>query len=194
MPISGYPVQRVVLTYADLQTMPEDGRRYEILEGELCVTPSPSTQHQRVSGNLTFVLQSHVTQHDLGELFYAPLDVILDRHTVVEPDILFVAKDRLGIIRERAIEGAPDLIVEIASPSTEDRDRGPKRQAYERYGVAHYWCVDPYALTLTELVLEQGSYRLRGTFRSPATFRSALFPELAIDLSSVLQVPAQSAL
>lgn len=189
MPASDPKVQRVVLTYEDLQSMPEDGRRYEILEGELCVTPAPLLQHQRVSRNLEFVLHAHVLQHRLGEVFDAPVDVILDRNTVVEPDLVFVAAARLAIVRERAIEGAPDLVVEIASPSTEIRDRGAKQQSYARYGVAHYWRVDPAALTLTELILEQGDYRLRGTFRSPETFRSELFPELAIDLETVLRVP-----
>lgn len=194
MPASDSNVQRVVLTYADLQGMPEDGRRYEILEGELCVTPAPTTHHQRVSRNLEFVLHAYVTQHQLGEVFDAPIDVVLDQHTVVEPDLVFVATARLAIIRERAIEGAPDLLVEIASPSTQARDRGAKQQSYARYGVAHYWRVDPTALTLTELVLEQGNYRLRGTFRSPEAFRSELFPELAIDLATVLRVPAPGSL
>jgi Uma2 family endonuclease len=179
----------VKLTYADLQTLPEDGRRYEILEGELCVTPAPTTHHQRISRNLEFALHAHVSEFELGEVLYAPVDVMLDRQTVVQPDIVFVSTARLALVGERAIEGAPDLVVEIASPATEQRDRGAKQQLYARYEVAHYWRIDPAASTLTELVLEQGGYVLRATHRAGEPFRSELFPRLSIDLAAVLRVP-----
>jgi Uma2 family endonuclease len=93
--VSASPPVRVVLTYDDLRATPDDGRRYEIMEGELAVTPAPSTTHQRISRNLEFVLHTHVTQHGLGEVLDAPVDVILDRTTVVEPDLVFVARARV---------------------------------------------------------------------------------------------------
>jgi Uma2 family endonuclease len=184
---SSPPPQPVVLSYEDLRGLPEDGRRYEIFEGELQATPSPSIAHQRISRNLEFLLHAHVVERELGEVFYAPCDVILDRTTVVEPDLLFVAAARRAIIRERGIEGPPDLVVEILSPSTEQRDRGAKQQIYARYGVVHYWRVDGAAHTLTELVLRGDNYALRATHSPETPFRSALFPELTIDLAQVFR-------
>jgi Uma2 family endonuclease len=185
-PVSASPPQRVVLTYDDLRATPDDGRRYEIMEGELAVTPAPSTTHQRISRNLAYVLHTYITQHGLGEVLNAPVDVILDRTTVVEPDLLFVARTRASIITERAIEGPPDLVVEILSPSTEQRDRGVKQQVYARYGVQHYWRVDPAARSVAELVLSGATYALRATHLAQGEpFRSALFPELSIDLAAI---------
>jgi Uma2 family endonuclease len=180
---------RVVLTYDDLRATPDDGRRYELLEGELCVTPAPSTTHQRISRNLQFILHSHVSIRMLGEVLYAPVDVILADTIVVEPDLIFVASGRSALISERGIEGAPDLVVEILSPSTQQRDLGIKRQLYARYGVAHYWCVDPVARTLTELVLAGGEYTLRAVHgTSEVPMHSLLFPDLPIDLARVVSL------
>jgi Uma2 family endonuclease len=182
--------QPVVLTYDDLRATPDDGNRYEILDGELHMTPAPSTTHQRISRNLEFVLHAHVAQLALGEVLDAPVDVILDRSTVVQPDLVFVASARLSIITERGIEGAPDLVVEILSPGTEQRDRGFKQQLYGRYGVMHYWRVDPSARSLTELVLNGDSYSVRAThLAGPGPITCALFPELRIDLAQVFLKP-----
>lgn len=187
---SSVPPRAVVLSYEDLREIPEDGRRYEILEGELCVTPSPTWTHQNISSNLHTLLHVHVKEHDLGALLSAPFDVILDRHTVVEPDLVFVSRARLGMLQERGVEGAPDLVIEILSPSTEQRDRGAKQHVYARYGVAHYWIVDPAARCITERVLRESAYDVRGTYNEPAALRSAIFPELAIDLAAVFAKPS----
>ena len=136
---------RVILTYADLCGMPDDGRRYELFEGEVYVTPAPRIVHQRISRNLELVLHSYVEQHGLGEVLYAPVDVILTDTTVVQPDLLYVSRPRLPIVREHGIVAAPDLVVEILSPSSSSRDRGIKRRLYERQGVAEYWIVDAEA-------------------------------------------------
>ncbi len=184
-------MQQIALTYEDLHQLPEDGRRYEILEGELHVTPAPTTEHQRISRNLEFLLHEHIVRHDLGEVLDAPVDVILDRNTVVEPDLVFVARARLDIIRPHAIEGAPDLVVEIQSPSTAQRDRGAKQQLYARYGVVHYWRVDASARSLTELVLASGNYELRATHVAGQSFESALFPGLTLDLERVFPAPSR---
>lgn len=175
----------MVLTYDDLRDMPEDGRRYEIADGELLVTPAPIIVHQRISRNLEFILHTHVTANALGEVLDAPVDVIFDRTTVLEPDLIFVARERMEMIGRRAVEGPPDLVVEIFSESTEHRDLGVKQQVYERYGVTHYWRVDPIARTLTELVLADHRYTVRATHRTSEPMHSALFPELAIDLATV---------
>jgi Uma2 family endonuclease len=184
------PPAPVVLTYDDLRATPDDGFRYEILEGELSVTPAPGTTHQRISRNLQYVLHAYVTQHGLGEVLNAPLDVIFDRTTVVQPDLVFIARARAAIITERGVEGPPDLVVEILSPSTEQRDRGVKQQLYGRYGVGHYWRVDPAAHSLTELLLSGPSYVVRAThLASGEPFRSALLPDLPIDLAAIYPKP-----
>jgi Uma2 family endonuclease len=183
--VSTVPPSPLVLTYEDLQGMPEDGRRYEILHGELHVTPAPSTTHQRISRNLEFALHTHVEAHGLGEVFDAPIDVILDRSTVVQPDLVSIARARLGMVRERGVSGAPDLVVEILSPATEQRDRGAKQQLYARYGVSHYWLVDGAARTVTELVLAQNAYAVHGVHHVGEPFEPAVLPGLAIDLAAV---------
>jgi len=153
------------LTYEDYVTLPNDGRRYEILDGELTVSPSPRTLHQRVALRLLFVVESWLRQHRLGEVFIAPCDVILDRTTIVVPDLVFVSQTRAAIVTERAIEGAPDLIVEILSESTARHDRGAKRQLYARYGVDRYWVIDADARTLEIYRVRDGAYAELGTYR-----------------------------
>src|SRR5437870_3000442 len=109
------------LTYEDYVGLPDDGRRYEILDGELQVSPAPAPRHQGVSGNLLVILHVHVWERRLGRVYHAPIDVILARDSIVQPDLVFVAADRESIITERAIEGPPDLAVEILSPWSDRR-------------------------------------------------------------------------
>ncbi len=111
------------LTYADYLELPDDGKRHEILDGELFVTASPLVQHQRVSKRIQRVLLRGLEDTGLGEIFYAPMDVLLDDHNVLVPDLLFVSRDRLEFVGEKYLAGPPDLVVEIASPSTGKRDR-----------------------------------------------------------------------
>jgi Uma2 family endonuclease len=127
------------LTYDDLAGMPDDGLRREIPDGELVVTPSPSVIHQYASKRLHRQLERCFEERRLGEVFYAPLDVILSRHDVVEPDLLVVTDPSTA--SQRAIEAPPALVVEILSPSTAMRDRTQKAARYAATGVAHYWIV-----------------------------------------------------
>ena len=117
--------QRVILTYKEYEALPADGRRYEIHEGELSVTPAPSPQHQIISSNLFRVLDAHIGATGGGRVLYSPLDVILSHTTIVQPDIVYLDRGRLGAISQRGIEGAPTLVVEIISPSTTLTDRAP---------------------------------------------------------------------
>jgi Uma2 family endonuclease len=107
---------RVVLTYRDYAALPDDGRRYEIHDGELSVTPAPSPRHQDVVLNVATVLRAHVAAHGLGKVYVAPIDVILGDTTVVQPDVVYVAADRIALVTARGLEGAPTLVVEILSP------------------------------------------------------------------------------
>jgi Uma2 family endonuclease len=151
---------RTVLTYEDYAALPADGRRYEIHEGALSVTPAPGTRHQEVKANLFDVLRHHVKERSLGKLFDAPTDCILAEATIVQPDIGFVGTGRITIISERGIEGIPNLVVEVLSPSTAQLDRGPKAQLYARHLVPSYWIVDPGRRTIDAYALVEGTYRL----------------------------------
>ncbi|MBI4574925.1 MAG: Uma2 family endonuclease [Planctomycetes bacterium] len=165
------------ITYDVLCRMPDDGKRYELLAGDLFVTPSPFYEHQKCIGNLYAVLHAHVRHHRLGEVFTAPFDVVFTEQDVTQPDLLYIAKERLGIIRG-VVRGAPDLCVEVLSESTEDRDRTVKRRLYAREGVRHYWLVDPAGRTLTELVRLGNAYRQRRVWTGEEQVRPALFPGL----------------
>ncbi len=126
---------KVLITYADYAALPDDGRRYELDEGEIAVTPSPPTRHQTVSKNLMYLIESYLREHRAGVLFQSPIDLILSETTVLQPDLLVVLQGRERIITERGVEGPPDLVVEVLSPATVTRDRKSKFQLYARYGV-----------------------------------------------------------
>src|SRR5205809_6259518 len=123
------------LTYEDYCALPDDGLRYEIVDGMLFAEPSPRRAHQEAVGNLFAILLGYVRAHDLGKVYVAPFDVILDPRTTVVPDLVFVVRDRLGIVAERGVEGAPDLLVEVLSPGTGRRERVREWNAYARLGV-----------------------------------------------------------
>src|ERR1019366_2754225 len=131
------------MTYDLYRLLPEDGKRYELIDGELLMTPAPSPKHQRIVRRLGFQLSSYVEANGLGEVFIAPVDVVFEEHVVVEPDILFVSRERRGMVREEAIHGAPDVVVEILSPSSFYHDLRRKMGLYSQFGVQEYWIVDP---------------------------------------------------
>ena len=177
--------QRVILTYKDYEALPADGRRYEIHEGELSVTPAPTPQHQRVSGNLYEILRSHVKSHGIGEVFYAPIDCILGETTVVQPDLIYLDTARLAAISARGIEGPPTLIVEILSPTTASIDRSTKRQLYARYGVPYYWIIDPVAQTIEAYTLSGPGYQLTQRATGTESISIPAFSDLSFSLASL---------
>ncbi|MGM0705641.1 MAG: Uma2 family endonuclease [Bacteroidota bacterium] len=136
------PPKKERYTYADDAELPESAP-YELIAGELVMTPSPTFQHQQVSLRLSAAMFRHVDEHGSGEVVTAPMDVSLSEDTTVQPDLIFVANERRAIIGEQRVQGAPDLIVEILSPSTAHRDVGIKKRLYEQHGVREYWTVDP---------------------------------------------------
>jgi len=176
---------RIVLTYADYAALPADGRRYEIHEGELSVTPAPGTKHQLVIGNLFVAVHTYVNCNNYGVVFIAPTDVILSDTTIVQPDIVWVAPDRLHAISTRGIEGSPTLAVEIVSPSTTAIDRHTKMQLYARDGVTWYWLVDPEARTVAIHELLEGRYVVRAQSSGEASLRAEPFPDLTLALASI---------
>lgn len=136
------------LTYEDLLLFPEDGKRHELIAGEHFVTASPNTRHQRFVLRLAAALHGFVREHRLGEVFVAPYDVVLSRHDVVVPDVIFVSVAREGVVGPAHAAGAPDLVVEVLSPSTHRRDELLKRDVYESTGVDEYWIVDTQGETV----------------------------------------------
>jgi Uma2 family endonuclease len=135
-------------TYSEFARLPNDGNRYEVIAGELYVTPAPRPRHELISQRLNIQLANFVNQHRLGWVFTAPIDVLFAEGEYVEPDLVFVRRERVGIISDRGIEAAPDLIVEILSDSTATLDRGAKLRQYTRFGVPLYWIADPEAQRL----------------------------------------------
>ena len=170
----------VILRYEDYAALPADGRRYEVHEGELSVTPAPTPQHQLVSRNLFRVLDSHVRATQAGEMLFAPIDVILTETSIVQPDLVYLERNRLGAMSRRGIEGPPTLVVEVLSPSTAVIDRRTKHQLYARYGVRYFWLVDPEARTIEAFALGPDGYSPAGraTGSEPASFPP--FPDLAV--------------
>ncbi len=176
---------KVLMTYADYAALPDDGRRYELEDGEIAVTPAPSTRHQTVSKNLMYLIESYLREHRAGVLFYAPIDLILSDTTVLQPDLLVVLPGREGIITERGVEGPPDLVVEVLSPATVTRDRKSKFQLYARYGVTHYWIVDLDARRLEAYTLSEGTYGPRGSLEGDGVLSAGPFPGLIIRGSAI---------
>jgi Uma2 family endonuclease len=172
-------------TYDDYRTLPDDGRRYELIEGDLFVSPATAPWHQTVSRRLQYALMTLLELPGIAEVFDAPCDVILSSTTVVQPDIIMLRRDRQHLISRRAIEGVPNVVVEILSPSTAERDQYIKRAAYARFGVPEYWVVDP-ELGYVELHrLEGAGYRLEARFDRASTLRSPELPEVSIPLAPV---------
>ena len=130
------------LTYDDFLRFPDDGQRHELIDGEHYVTPSPNTRHQELSLRLILALGNHLAAHPGGRLFHAPYDCVFTDFDIVEPDLLWIATDQLGIITEKHVRGVPALVVEILSPSTRRVDERVKRDLYDRAGVREYWVVD----------------------------------------------------
>jgi len=133
----------VKLTYEDFLLFPDDGKRHELIDGEHYVTPTPNLKHQSIVMNLGGMIWSWLQQHPVGRMFNVPLDVVLSEFDVVEPDLQFTSRDRLEIFTKQNVRGAPDLVVEVGSPSTRQRDETIKRRLYERFGVSEYWIIDP---------------------------------------------------
>lgn len=147
------------LTYDDLCELPNDSNRYEIIGGELIVSPSPTRAHQILAYRLTQLIGNFVDARQLGQVLFAPVDVRLSPHNVVEPDLLFIRQDRLGIYGATGpVEGPPDLVVEIISPSSKIMDRIRKAALYADSGVPEYWLVDPEQREAQILILAQGQY------------------------------------
>jgi len=174
-------------TYEDYLRLPDDGYHYQIIKGVLFMTAAPAIKHQDVVRNLLVALHLFVKERRRGKVYDSPVDVQLSEQTVVEPDIIFVARERLSIIKESYVEGAPDLIVEILSPSNWVVDRRDKFAVYEAAGVREYWIVDPDVRTVEIYSLRQGQYALLERYEPGQTVQSELLTGFEIPVDNIFE-------
>lgn len=174
------------MTLAEFRTLPDDGQRYELLKGELFVTPAPSGRHQRISTALVGHLWTFTTTHQVGMLISAPVDLRFSPEDSVQPDILFIRRERLSIYDEHeGVVGVPDLLIEILSPSNPEHDLVKEREMYSRYGVPEYWIVDPVAETIHVLTQQGEGLDLWQQFGGSDQLTSPMLPGLRLDLAAV---------
>jgi len=178
-----------VVTYDEYVALPDDGNRYEVIEGELCLVPAPNRKHQEVLFNLAFELRKFITRNKLGHVYISPFDVKLSDINVVQPDVIYVSNGRLKILTEAGASGAPDLAIEVLSASTRRRDEVIKLRLYEKFGVEEYWIID----------MSQASIRIHGRKRGKlvlvdelfdrdnAKLTTALFPAMAIPFARIFE-------
>ncbi|EIQ01374.1 hypothetical protein OpiT1DRAFT_05950 [Opitutaceae bacterium TAV1] len=173
------------VTRHDFALLPEGPPYFQLIEGDLYMAPSPNFFHQDIAYNLTGILRDYLLRNPLGKLRFAPVDVYLSDLNAYQPDLLFIRKENLGIVKDHGIEGAPDLVIEILSPATAKYDLGPKRAVYARTGVQELWIVDPARRTLALYRLGEDAATPIATFSESQTFSSTFFPGLTIALADV---------
>jgi len=173
-------------TYADYLNI-DDEKRYEIHEGELILVPAPATRHQKISWKIEYIIGGFIEENNLGDIFDAPTDVVFAEDVVLQPDILFISKERGNIIKPQAVMGPPDLVIEIASPSTSSYDTVKKRELYQRYGVKEFWLVFPEENSIEVMTLEEGYYVEFASAKGSGKVKSKLLEGLSVDLADVFE-------
>jgi len=176
-------------TYEDYLKLADDGNRYEVIEGVLYVAPAPNPRHQRRLLRLVTQVDSVVRERHLGEIFISPIDVLMPGGTPVQPDVLFIANDNPAEIDEdHYIRGVPDLVIEVASPSTAGYDRREKQDLYARAGVREYWLVHPADVTIEVLVLDppHRAYRSLGVFLASSHLPTGVLGEVPFTVGELL--------
>jgi Uma2 family endonuclease len=175
---------KTALTYADYAALPADGLRHEIIDGDHFVNPAPNPGHQYVSRHLQLQLMTEIELKGLGVVVNAPVDLQLSQHDIVQPDLVYVSRARKAILTPAKVDGVPDLVIEILSPSNTKYDTETKRRLYEQFGIPEYWIVNPDNRTLLQLVLEGGVYR---ELLCQAEVVMAVKPNVKVDLRRVWQ-------
>ncbi|MEO5960756.1 MAG: Uma2 family endonuclease [Opitutaceae bacterium] len=173
------------ITRHEYAQIPVGAPNYQLIEGDLVMSPSPTSFHQKILGRLHRLIANYLDDHPIGEIYVAPLDTHLSDINVYQPDLLFVRKENLSIVEEHGIEGAPDLVVEILSKSSAKYDLGPKRSVYARTGVEELWVIDPPKRALALYRLGDDAETPLATYRAKQKFTSELFPGFKIDLADV---------
>jgi Uma2 family endonuclease len=177
-----------LVSYADLQHRPDDGRQYELYDGEVRVVPSPTNRHQFVLLNLVAVLMEYEQRHG-GRLLFAPSDVVFTQYNVVQPDVLYFSEARRHLVQlDTPTNAAPDLTVEVVSPGTSSHDRVRKQATYARFGVREYWIVDPFDETIEVFSLEGSVYRAASITRSTGVAVSPGIPGLRVAAARIFDL------
>ena len=179
--------QQVRLTYRDYLDMPESDDRYELIDGELCMSPPPIPEHQGFLFVLTLALGNFVVEHRLGRIYFSPIGVVLSDGDALQPDLIFIATERLNIITGNYVQGAPDLVVEVLSPSTARRDRTVKREIYEGAGVREYWLVDMRNRSIEVNAASDAGFVTVGVYGRGDVLVSPLFPGFSMDVSGAFE-------
>ena len=172
------------LTYQDYANL-EGDERYELLDGELILVGSPNRDHQLVSVRLLTRMYSFVDENDLGWVLDAPFDVLFTDTDVVQPDILFISREREHILTPANVQGAPDLIVEVLSPSSSTRDWRAKRELYATHGVPEYWIIDPTNRIVSVMLLQDGVLEIEQTLTEDDTATSTVLNGFNVSLDSI---------
>jgi Uma2 family endonuclease len=175
------------LTREDYYNLPDNGLRYQLIDGELYMAPAPNLYHQTISGNLEFMFRSYLEQNPLGILLHAPVDVVFHAESIWQPDIFIVLNANRHILQEQRCEGVPDFIVEILSPNNRELDLHTKRAVYSRQGVTEYWIIDPGAKEMLIYRFDENINKPVTRLKSPASAKSPLFPGLTIELDAIFR-------
>ena len=179
----------VKLTYDDFVLFPDDGTRHELIDGEHYVTPSPNIRHQRISGKLHLLIGNWLEANPIGQLFYAPLDVVFSNFDIVEPDLIYMSNARAAeILTDKHVSGVPELVIEIGSRGTRKRDETVKRRLYDRVGVEEYWIVDPAIDSIRVFRRAVGAFERPQELATEAgdVLHTPLLPGLPIPLDRIL--------
>jgi Uma2 family endonuclease len=178
------------MTYAEFRTLEfddDDNFQYELLNGELVKKASPTVQHQRISMRLLAAFLQHLHANPIGEIFHAPLDVVLDDYNAPQPDIIFIRNENIGIIneQEQVVMGAPDILIEIISPGSIKRDRIEKKDLYEKFAVPEFWIIDPNNQSIEVYQLQEGHYQIFSFAASEGAVQSAVLAGFELDVAGI---------
>jgi len=172
-------------TYKDYYSLNDD-KRYELIEGELIeMAPSPSSKHQIISINLGYELINYVRKNKLGRVIASPIDIIFNQKNVLQPDIVFIANENMAIIKENGIFGSPDLVVEILSPASTNRDRNTKFKIYEKFKVKEYWIIDPSETTIEAFFLENNKFISCCSVKNDEHVKSKIFQNIELSFNNL---------
>jgi Uma2 family endonuclease len=174
-----------LLTVENYKILPENGPRYQLIEGDLYMAPAPNRYHQDISRNLEYILLEYLEENPIGKLYHAPFDVYLDQYNVFQPDIVFVSNSHFSILTDAGAEGAPDFVVEILFPKTAQLDRDNKRRVYASSGVRELWIIAPEPRTIEVFLLQENATAPVVTHDAQAHFTSSFFPGLEFDATKI---------
>ncbi|MCY3020704.1 MAG: Uma2 family endonuclease [Planctomycetota bacterium] len=177
----------IKFTYEEYRALPETGPRYQLVDGDLLMSPSPTSRHQAVLVRLLNALVNHAERSEAGRVFCAPLDVILSEEDVFQPDLLFISREHGSRIASEGIRGVPDLCVEVLSPSTRDLDLKTKRRQYARFGLPELWIVDPDANSLHVFRLQEDADNAAAVLTAKDTLTTPLLPGFTLKLDKLFE-------